>query len=77
MSTHLPGFQPFSGFLPHFAQVKLAISIIRVKMSLQLPKGGRGTKGGTKSYTTKNIEIGTVHPSREYFSKLIVGEFDS
>ena len=31
MSTHLPGFQSFSGFSHHFALAKLASSSIRVK----------------------------------------------
>ena len=31
MSTHIPGFQSFFSFLPHFVWVKLATSSIRVK----------------------------------------------
>ena len=31
MSTHLPGFQSFSGFLHHFVLAKVATSSIRVK----------------------------------------------
>ena len=36
MSTHLPGFQSFFMFLPHFVLVKLATSSIRV--TLVFPK---------------------------------------
>ena len=32
LSTHLPGFQSFPGFLHHFVLAKLAISSIRVKL---------------------------------------------
>ena len=31
MSTHIPGFQSFSGFLHHFVLAKLATSSMRVK----------------------------------------------
>ena len=31
MSTHMPGFQSFSGFLHDFVLAKLAMSSIRVK----------------------------------------------
>ena len=32
MSTHMPGFQSFSRFLPHFVLAKLVTSSIRVRM---------------------------------------------
>ena len=35
MSTHVPGFQSFSGFFHHFVLAKLATSSIRVKRSPQ------------------------------------------
>ena len=37
MSTHLSGFQSFSGFLHHFVLVKLAISSRRFQPALLLP----------------------------------------
>ena len=32
MSTHVPGFQSFSGVLHHFVLAKLATSVIRVNV---------------------------------------------
>ena len=37
MSTHVPGFQPFSGFLHHFISPKLATSSERVTL-IRSPK---------------------------------------
>ena len=48
MSSHLPGFQPFSGLLHHFVLAKLATSSsIRDKeiMHTQIKHNDNGTQG--------------------------------
>ena len=44
MSTHMPGFQPFSGFLHPFSSAKLATCSIRVN-----------TDTGSISYTMQQV----------------------
>ena len=72
MSTHMPGFQSFSGFLHHFVLAKLATSSISVNTHKPAQKDSHLCDTAPDSFTSGGSVQASVR-NRSQFSRSIIG----